>query len=236
MSLVTVGKELRKRVVILLLFIGLVLPVLVTAATPRNQTGYHPELDVDQWIGGYDWYYVYMNLDDGDIIYVEIEVTSGTGIDFFICDQENYDIWASYGSATGYRSRENVGSISTSYTVSSSGPWYAVFINSDLLTSKRIEGYVGTVNPLLVDFGYLLPFIGIAVAIIIGGAIWSGLKKMQQPKTAQYQSTMSPQRTYATYDSQNATGSCPFCGTPKRASNARYCSTCGRQFDGSEMR
>jgi len=146
-----VGKELRKRLAILLLFLGLVLPLLVTAATPRNQTGHHPELDVDQWIGGYEWYYVQMNLDDGDTIYVDIEVTSGAEIDFFICDQENYDIWASYGSATGFESRVNVGSISTSYAVSSSGTWYAVFINSDLLTSKHIEGYVGTANPWLVD-------------------------------------------------------------------------------------
>ena len=221
--------------VILLLFIGLVLPVLVTAAVPRNQTGHHPELDVDEWIDGYDWYYVYMNLDDGDTIYVEIEVTSGTEIDFFICDQENYDIWASYRSATGYRSREDVGSISTSYTVSSSGTWYAVFINSDSVTSKRIEGYVGTTNPLLADFGYLLPFIGIAVVIVIGGATWSGLKKIQQPKTVQYQSTMSPERTYETYDPQNAAGHCPFCGTPKRAYNARYCTTCGRNFEDSDL-
>lgn len=168
---------MRKRLILSLFFLGLVLPILVSAATPTDRTGFIPEFDVDVWVDGWSWYTVYVpSLDTGDNIYVEVEVTSGAGIDFFICDQTNYDILIGLGEPYAYGQQEDVGSVSTSFSVPSSGTWYCVFLNEDLLTSKHLEGYVGQ-NPQYSggDVFLLMAVFGI---IFILGVIYAGVKHL----------------------------------------------------------
>ncbi|MGY5852824.1 MAG: hypothetical protein RTU92_04585 [Candidatus Thorarchaeota archaeon] len=227
---------MRKRLILSLFFLGLVLPILVSAATPTDRTGFTPEFDVDVWVDGWSWYTVYVpSLDTGDNIYVEVEVTSGAGIDFFICDQTNYDIWESLGSPYVYQQSQNVGSVSTSFNVPSSGTWYCVFYNDDILTSKHIEGYVGTTPLLAPSLDLLLPLVGLVIAVVCVGVIWFGIKKTQKPKTAHYPTPTPLQQPYTTATQPPAstpTNYCPYCGTPRQSSTASFCATCGRAFEG----
>lgn len=168
---------LRKHMVILLIFIGIILPGLVSAATPRNDTMLYPEVNVDVWVPGGAWFSVDLSdLDSGDMIYVEVEVTSGGGIDFFICDQTNYDILIALGEPYRYGQQEDVGSVFTSFSVPSYGTWYCVFINEDLLTSKHLEGYVGQ-NPQYSGGGVFL-LMAVFGIIFILGVIYAGVKHL----------------------------------------------------------
>ncbi len=228
---------LRNNVVIILIILCLALPGLASATTPTNSTEFYPEFDVDVWIDGWEWYVVYAtDLDSGDTIYVDIEVTSGTGIDFFICDETNYNLWSSGFSATVYRNMESVGSISTSFNVPSSGTGYCVFYNDDILTSNHIEGYVGTTPLIPAGVDIFLVIVGLVFAFVIAGVIWFGLKKMQRPKTVPYP---PPQQPYFTQQYPQAgipSTYCPYCGTPRQSSTASFCATCGRAFEGPNVR
>jgi hypothetical protein len=222
---------LRKRILLSFIVLVVVLPVLVDAAAPKTRNDLTPELDVDVWVGGLQVYYVYIDLDVGDTIYVDIEVTSGAGINFFICDQENYNLWSSLQSASVYGQQQSVGSVSTSFSVPTSGRWYCVFWNDALLTSKHLEGYVGTIPiPLAGDF--LLVIVGLVFVVVIGGVIWFGLKKTQGPKAVHYPQPMPPQQPYTVPSQPTSSNYCLYCGTPKQSSSAIFCSTCGRAFDG----
>ena len=208
-----------------------VLPSLVNAAAPTNRIDLTPELDVDVWVDGLIYYVVSTDLDAGDTIYVDVEVTSGSGIDFFICDQENYELWTSLQSAYVYGQKHSVGSVSTSFSAPTSGRWYCVFWNDALLTSKHLEGYVGTSPiPLIGDF--LLVVVGLVFAVVIGGVIWFGFKKTQGPKAVHYPQPMPPQQPYTVPSQPTSSNYCLYCGTPKQSSSAIFCSTCGRAFDG----
>ncbi|MFW9835544.1 MAG: hypothetical protein ACFFEK_16195 [Candidatus Thorarchaeota archaeon] len=224
---------MRKQLILFLIILAL--PTVVAAATPNDQTGFTPKFDVDVWIDELEYYVLSVDLDTGDTIYVEIEVTSGAGIDFFICDQENYDLWTSLQSASVYRQQHGVGSISTSFTAPAAGKWYCVFFNDALLTSKHIEGYVGT-SPLFALGGdILLGVVGLVIAIIIGGVIWFVLKKTQKstPSSAQphlqqpYPPPSGPVGSTSNY--------CPYCGTPKQSTDSKFCAKCGRAFDGPSL-
>ncbi len=224
-----------------LFILYLVLPAVVSASTPKNQTGFFPEDDVDVWIDGWGWHHWWWTgLDTSDRIYVDIEVTSAGGIDFFICDQENWDIWESGGTADVYSLLENRGSISVTFNVPYSGTWHVVFSNDDLLTQKHIEGYIG-LSPLFIPVGIdpsLTFFILFAVIFFVSIAAWEGYKRTQKPKMEEYRPEMplqisqEPTRQHPTIAPTNY---CPYCGTPKQSSTARFCATCGRAFEGPDI-
>ncbi|MFX1561080.1 MAG: zinc ribbon domain-containing protein [Promethearchaeota archaeon] len=226
---------LGKRMFICLMFLGLVLPGLASAAAPPNQTGFSPKTDVDTWIDGWGWHHWWWTgLDTSDTIYVEIEVTSGGDIDFFICDQENWDLWESGYTASVYQKTENAGSISKSFRIPNAGTWHVVFQNDALLTRKHIEGYIG-LSPLYSTVGVDLSLVVIVfAAIFIVGVVYEGLKRIQRPKVEGYPPHLLPQQPQMIPTHPPAkpqTNFCPYCGTPRQSKDSHFCAKCGRAFD-----
>ena len=91
-----------------------------------------------------DHQYISWNLYEHAGIYGSFEVTSPASggdkiISFFICDQENYDIWDSGQTASVYELQENVGSYSFHFRTPHADTWYLVFVNHAVLTSKTIN-------------------------------------------------------------------------------------------------
>ena len=228
---------MKKRGIVFVITLAFIVgPILANAATPQERNGLEPEFDVDIWIDPYGWHHIYYtDLSSSYTIYVEIEVTSGPGIDFFICDQANWDIWDGGGTASVYNLRENVGSVSTSFNVPTTDTWYIVF-DSDSSQNIHVEGYVGltpapaTTNPSPgID---MLMIVVIIVAVIVIGAIGVVVVKQisgqgsTQPQTAQQVYTPQPKPSQSF---------CPYCGHPRQGLDAKFCSKCGRSFEGPEM-
>lgn len=76
-----------------------------------------------------EWWYLSGNLAAGTEISGHFSTFFTTdGVDFFICNEENYEIWDSDGSATVYGLRENYHqSAIAAFTVPTSGVWYLVW-------------------------------------------------------------------------------------------------------------
>ena len=73
---------MTKRWILFVAIVGLLLPNLVSASTPVLTETHSPDGTIDVWISPLSYYAGYMtNLDEGDIIYINIEETSGGGID-----------------------------------------------------------------------------------------------------------------------------------------------------------
>jgi hypothetical protein len=85
-----------------------------------------------------DHHWVSWTLDGPDGIYGDFEVTDNT-ITFFICDQENYDLWDSGESASAYHLQEVVSSYSFHFRIPYDDTWYFVFNNNDYFTSKTVN-------------------------------------------------------------------------------------------------
>ena len=222
---------------LLLLF----LPTMAAATVPTGHSGLTPKADIDVWIdgwGAHHWWWT--GLDTSDTIYVDVQVTSGGAIDFFICDEANWDIWDSGGTADVYSLLENRGSVSVTFNVPDSGTWHVVFSNDDLFTQKHIEGYIG-LSPLYVPSsltGPLAIVIMLFVAIVISGVIWEGFKRTQQPKVHGYPPEMLPRISQEPVRSPvtgTSTNFCPYCGTPKQSLDSKFCANCGRAFDGPSL-
>lgn len=82
--------------------------------------------------------YIYWDLDYSDGIYGDFEVTDNT-ITFFICDQENYDLWDSGETASAYHLQEVVTSYSFHFRIPYDDTWYFVFKNNEILISKTVN-------------------------------------------------------------------------------------------------
>jgi hypothetical protein len=213
----------------------IILPGYAMAAELNTGTGLTPLTDVDVWVDPLGWYYfTYSSLDTSDTVYYDFEVTEGSGIDFFICDQENYDYWSDFDiftTAYVYELTENTGSASGSFRIQSSGTWVVVFSNADSLGSKHIEGYVGlspqmplaNIDPTVI----IILFLGIAfVAVIVG---FGKRAAQSQPRpTPSYQPREAAPITSAKPTSAKAF--CPYCGAPRQPPNAQFCSNCGKHF------
>ncbi|MHA1862655.1 MAG: zinc ribbon domain-containing protein [Candidatus Thorarchaeota archaeon] len=223
---------MTKKWILIAVIVGLLLPNAVSAATPTQSETYSPLLSVDVWISPLSWYAVYMtDLDEGDIIYIDIEETSGGGIDIIILDLENYNQYSNLNSYY-YRARYlNRGSLSTSFSVPSSGTWYVVLQNDAILTSKHVEGSVGTspsTNSILTVFIGLVIVISL-ICICIG--ICKKVNDDQEKKKKQSYQAPPPNVPLQTTDA----AFCPYCGTQRQSYDAQFCSKCGRPFSGPEF-
>jgi hypothetical protein len=138
----------------MLYIVALLLFATMTAATvPMNSEcelrqftlladDYHSNHNFVVGINAHD--HITWTLYQSDGIYGDFEVTnppSGADqiITFFICDQENYDLWVSGESASAYHLQENVASYSFEFRIPSYDTWHFVFKNYALLTSKTIN-------------------------------------------------------------------------------------------------
>jgi len=200
------------------------------AASSQERNGFEPEFDVDIWIDPYGWFHIYYNnLTTINTIYVEIEVTSGPGIDFFICDQTNWDIWDSGGTASVYRLNENVGSVSTSFSVPSTDTWYVVF-DSDSYQNIHVEGYVGLAPaPPSIPDNSMMAVLIVAAVVVIGVIGVAVVKQVSR----QGPTSLPPAEQIYSVPPRIDTGFCHYCGHPKQGIEAQFCAKCGRAFDDS---
>jgi hypothetical protein len=218
---------------------GLILLIIVvplfggTAVARSNKADeLKPLADIDIWVdplGAYHFWY--SGCKSGDRIYGDFEVTSGAGIDFFICDQENWDLWDTGHTASVYQKHDNWGSLTWDFTVPEAGTWHVVFDNMDsLFTSKHIVGHIYHVVPTTtssyapLDISGFFP--GILVLAIIVVIVALSQRSMKQKSGMK--PTEPPPMTSSVQQAQ--AGFCPFCGAPRLALNAAFCSHCGRQY------
>lgn len=231
---------MSKRWVFLLLTVCLLIPIVASAGTPEVSQGLHQNTDVDIWISSYGWHHFwYTGLDSGDTINVEIEVTDGPGIDFFICDDTNWDIWEGGDTASVYRLMENRGSVSTSFAVPRSGTWHIVF-DSDSFSDIHVEGtigvssYVPTTSPgSPASSGVIGGLITAAVIIfLIAMFIACAMKLNDGRDRPEMEQSLSQQPSYQHEPAQQEQVIlfCQYCGTQRQSSDALFCSRCGKAF------
>ncbi|NHI89067.1 MAG: hypothetical protein EAX87_06055 [Candidatus Thorarchaeota archaeon] len=231
---------MNRRGFIFLVILGILLPIGVDAATPRPRD-IHPNATIDIWVdplGSHNYYW--NNIEEGYTIHIDFDVTYGTDIDFYILDEENYDLWHNNQDAYAEVIKESIGSISESFTVPSSGEWHMLFINNDWLFSRHIEGTVTVSAPYvpndlstdgIIEGAAFLVFI-----VLVVGVISREYQKKQNAFSGQ-QSVYGQTQGHATPIPRQTQqgGYCPYCGAPRVDSNAGFCSRCGRAFRGPEL-
>ena len=95
---------MKREAIACVMLVFAIAPVIVQAAAPAQERDMRPLADVDIWIDQRSWFTRYWpQLLEDDVIYVDFEVTSGSDIDFFICDGEAYDLWSDGNSMSVYR-------------------------------------------------------------------------------------------------------------------------------------
>jgi len=239
-------KILKRRGIILLILAGLFLPVLVNAAAPQPAE-IHPHATVDFWVDTNNSYrYYWSDLPTGYTININVEVTSGSDIDFYILDEENYDLWDDGQSSDAERGQSNVGSVSISFTVPSSGEWNLLFINDNWLYRKHIEGTITvtatTTYSSPTDSDTMAPagavIIAAVILFIIGMAALCCKKfneSQQEPPTMggpphKDGPPLLPLHQPVRVQQEQVTMFCPYCGTQRQSHDAQFCSKCGRAF------
>lgn len=222
--------------------------VLSLRQAHRGITGIRlcPLDSVDIWVDTLSWYSIYYtNCKEGGRIYGSFDVTSGSDVDFFICDLTNYDLWSSGSSSTGYEINHNVGSLSYSLNLPHDGTWYAVFSNDNWLYREHVEGTIYYAAPVtasdyssLVGVLVILGIIGaVVVCVGIGAHVYSNYVREQKAQLRQSPQPQGSQVYVGPAQSYSLPRFCPSCGTPLRSPNDRFCSMCGRQLGpGSELR
>lgn len=108
--------------------------------TPADDYHSHYTLNI-----GYNAYKsVSWSLYSGNGIYGNFQVTSPASggdqiIDFFICDQANFDHWLNGESASVYELQQNVAEYSWKFIIPSTDTWYFVWKNHGLLVAKTVD-------------------------------------------------------------------------------------------------
>ncbi|TFH03805.1 MAG: hypothetical protein E4H14_16025 [Candidatus Thorarchaeota archaeon] len=232
---------MNRRGIVFLVVLGFLLPVMASAATPQ-QEDIHPHADVDVWVNALGYYNYYWNdLGSGNRINVNIDVTSGDDIDFYILDEDNYDTYINGGSASSHLTRENAGSISVSYTIPSSGEWHLIFRNDNWFFRKHLEGTITVTAPYVPtspssSAGAVMALLVIAAVVIcIAVCAAKSQKDKQEGPVASQSSQTGYQVAQPSVRPTQQVGFCPYCGTPKQLFDAKFCSKCGRAFSGPDL-
>ena len=149
---------MRKHAFLILLVTVILLPTVAHAAS-MGQSEMTMQLDADFWIEPGErrvWYSL-----TGDLVYIQVRVASGDGLEFFICDDDDYEDWRDGLAATLYEHQESMTSVSIVFDFPRIDDWRVVFHNEDDET-QHLVGWVGLDPP---------PLLTIDSAIMIGGAI-----------------------------------------------------------------
>ncbi len=111
----------------------------------------------------------------GDGVYGDFDVTSGNDVDFFICDEEEYEKWTNGESASVYHLQEKTGGYSFEFRIPYSDKWYFVFSNTySLITAKIVQGSLcRDLTPPSIDMN------------LDSGATYSGIKEITATITEQ---------------------------------------------------
>ncbi len=221
--------SVKREVIVGVLLIIVIVPALVKAAAPAQENDILPLADLDIWVDQLSVYcYNWTQLDVGDVIYVDFEVTSGAEITFFICDAENYDLWINEQNATAYRIQNGVGIYSTSFSVPSDGEWRIVFVNYDSLVRKHIEGTVEIQYPdPLSSMVFAMVMSGILLFAIAGCAIVFHEIRKRAKMRKHVPEYAQPPSQWTDLSERVSTNYCSTCGHSHHLPNARVCSNCG---------
>ena len=224
---------MNREVITGVLLIIVIAPALVQAAAPAHENDIRPLADLDIWIDQLSvYYYNWTQLDQGDVIYVYFEVTSGSDIAFFICDAENYDLWIDEQNATAYEVQNSVGSYSTSFSVPSDGEWRIVFINYNSLVRKHIEGTIEIRDPTSpANLAYGVQLLCMLSVLILGAAV--AFRPMRKRAKMRKDMLEYGQPPFQQTDTSGwmRTSYCSTCGQSHHPPNARVCSVCGASLD-----
>ncbi len=117
-----------------------------------------------------------------EVIYIRVRVASGDGLEFFICDDDNYDNWRDGLAATLYEHRESMTTVSLTYDVPRLDDWRIVFNNEDD-ESQHLVGWVGLDPPPLLTIDSAIMLGGaLSVVIAIAGFFWYRKSNTKKPK------------------------------------------------------
>jgi hypothetical protein len=95
-----------------------------------------PDWPFDFWINAGSYYYFYAYRAEDTALYGSFDVLTSSGIDFFICDQSNFDLWTGGHTASVYQRHPSVGSADWTFIVPHSDTWYMMYDNTDNLFYK----------------------------------------------------------------------------------------------------
>jgi hypothetical protein len=90
-----------------------------------------PDWPFDIYINGGSYHYYFAERVEDTALYGSF--TSSVGIDFFICDQDNFDLWTRGYTASVYQISYNVGSLDWEFIVPYDDTWYKMYDNTDNL-------------------------------------------------------------------------------------------------------
>lgn len=111
------------------LFCALFIVAIVVQPRPVEALDFNAEY-TNQAIPAGQWFKIWDTFSTGDTIsgYFETHASS-QGLDFFICDQANLDLWEGGYTATVYHLEEDMHTLGYSFTVTSDDTWYCVYSN-----------------------------------------------------------------------------------------------------------
>ncbi len=143
--------------------------------TPFYEPSSYDYTEYGQVLEPDEWWYLSGNLAAGTEISGHFSSFFTTdGIDFFICDEENYEIWEGGGTADVYGLRENYHQSNiAAFTIPTTGVWYIVWsaVGQDDTVSLSYgvdidtSGATGTTS----DTGTSPPLDGDMTLLIVGG-------------------------------------------------------------------
>ncbi|MHA1372461.1 MAG: Ig-like domain-containing protein, partial [Promethearchaeota archaeon] len=103
------------------------------------------EFDINP--GGYEAFYQYREAGLGLIGHFEVVSGGGKSINFFLCDESNFNLWKSGKTAIVYLLHEYVTELNWTFIVPHSDTWYAVYDNSlTIVYTKHVVGWSGVDN------------------------------------------------------------------------------------------
>jgi len=98
-----------------------------------------PDWPFDVYIGGGSYHYYFAERAEDTAMYGSFD--SSIGIDFFICDQDNFDLWTSGHIAYVYEISYNVGSLDWEFMAPHDDTWYKMYDNTDnIFTQAHVIG------------------------------------------------------------------------------------------------
>ncbi|MDO8055729.1 MAG: hypothetical protein Q6361_02605 [Candidatus Hermodarchaeota archaeon] len=172
------------------------------------------------------WFIVYADRAEGYKAAFDLEVIAGGNrdIDFFICDEENYDLWSSGYTASVYKLHENVVSYSSDFTYPHSDTWYFVFSNTfSVISSKTVQFtndlYQWQTIPTSPSFPGLSPLLLIGVAITVSICIIGIIATIVFATRKRAAPTPPPPTEQR----------CPTCNAPLTG-HETYCGECGTKL------
>ena len=113
------------------LFCALFIVAVIAQPQPVQALDFNEEF-TNQAIPAGNWYKIWDDFVTGDTVsgYFETHATN-QGLDFFICDQTNLDLWEGGYSADVYNLEQDMHTLGYSFTIPTSDTWYCVYSNYD---------------------------------------------------------------------------------------------------------